>query len=931
MKRFYRFFRPGGIAFFLAIALCILAATDTASAYSSGITGQTVAGCTCHSQGSATSLSFTSSSGSFNVSPGGTLTITFTVAHSSQSAAGADIGVVNSSNQNAGTLSPASGSGLQSVGSELTHSQAKTMSSGSASFTFTWTAPNTPGTYTIRAAGNAVNGNGNSSGDVYNTGTQTITVVSSPTVAVTAPNGGEEWCAGGTQNITWTSSNISNVKIELSSDGGASYPTTLVASTPAAAGSWAWSIPSGQQLGTQYKVRISDASNAATNDVGNGNFSIKGATIITTQPASQTGCEGTAVSLSVVASGANLSYQWRKGGTNIPGANGATYTISNPEMSQSGTYDVVVTGACGAAVTSSEATLTIQERPRITVPPASISGCLGESVQLSVTATGLGLSYQWRREGSPIAGANQATYTIAALSVADTGRYDVIVSGTCQPNATSNFASVRLFSKTSIASVSPSQSVCEGAAVTLSVESPGAQGYIWKKNGTAISGANMATYTIASMNPGAQGNYTVTVIGVCDSATSTPIAVSMQSKPSIAQQPAGVSVVEGEPIVLTVQVVGVNLTYQWKKNGSVIAGATSASLNIANSTPSDAGTYSVTVSGSCGDVVSSNAVVTVTPAGSGPALVLPQSSLDFGPVRVSAGMKEMTIIVRNAGSENLNITAMTLAGDNAADFAFVNAPSLPAVIAPAGTLELALRFSPSAEGSRTAKVSFSSNAASNPELGLEGTGALPKIEPVAAGAIDFSEVTMPDEKSLEIRFKNTGLIPVRITGAEVVNGQAAEFAVTSLSPSLPVELDPNAEVIVTVRYKPTTEGDVSTTLRVSAEGMATPLEVELRGKGLKSTSVGETVLASVFTVAPNPITDGTTIRVAGLPARAELAVVDAMGRTVRTLGVFEAAASVQTLWWDGRDNSGSECAAGVYRLVMTSGATVQSVPVVIVR
>ena len=612
MKRFYRFFRPGGFAFLLAVASCLLAVSDIAFAYSSGITGYSASGCTCHTPGqsSNTSISFSSSSGSFNVSPGSALTITLTVAHSSQVEAGTNISVVNSSSQNAGSLSPASGSGLQSSGSELTHTSPKAMSGGEASFTFTWTAPTTPGTYTLRAAGNAVNNSSSNSGDYYNTGTQTITVVSSPTVALTSPNGGEEWCAGASQNITWTSSNITNVKIELSSDGGGSYPTTLVASTPAAAGSWAWNIPSGQTLGNQYKVRISDASSASTNDISNNNFSIKGATAITSQPTSQTGCQGTPVSLTVAASGANLTYQWRKGGNNISGANSATYTIANPDATHNGSYDVVVSGSCGASVTSNAATLTIQPKPIITMPPASISGCQGDNIVLSVTATGDGLTYQWRHEGTPIPGATQSTYVIPSLSPADTGRYDVVISGSCPPAATSNFAIVRILSAPVIATVSQSQSVCENAPVTLSVESPGAQGYFWMKDGSTIAGANSSTYTIASADAGTAGEYTVTVIGVCDSTTSDPIVLTVQAKPSITGQPAGLNVTEGGSLTLTVTAQGAGLKYQWKKNGTSIAGSTQATLNIASAAIGDAGSYTVVVSNNCGEVTSAAAVVT---------------------------------------------------------------------------------------------------------------------------------------------------------------------------------------------------------------------------------------------------------------------------------------------------------------------------------
>ncbi len=50
---------------------------------------------------------------------------------------------------------------------------------------------------------------------------------------------------------------------------------------------------------------------------------------ITTQPVSLTQCEGTNATFTVVATGAGLTYQWRKGGVNIAGATNASYTINN--------------------------------------------------------------------------------------------------------------------------------------------------------------------------------------------------------------------------------------------------------------------------------------------------------------------------------------------------------------------------------------------------------------------------------------------------------------------------------------------------------------------------------------------------------------------------------------------------------------------------
>ena len=61
-----------------------------------------------------------------------------------------------------------------------------------------------------------------------------------------------------------------------------------------------------------------------------------------------------------MASGTSLTYQWRKNGTNIGGANAASYSINNVSSADAGNYDVVVGGTCGNA-TSAIAILTVNQ------------------------------------------------------------------------------------------------------------------------------------------------------------------------------------------------------------------------------------------------------------------------------------------------------------------------------------------------------------------------------------------------------------------------------------------------------------------------------------------------------------------------------------------------------------------------------------------
>ncbi|WP_257454441.1 pre-peptidase C-terminal domain-containing protein [Archangium lipolyticum] len=89
-------------------------------------------------------------------------------------------------------------------------------------------------------------------------------------VTVVSPNGGESWTGGLNGTITWTASNVTNVKLEYTLDG--STWNVITASTPASAGSYGWTVPGTAT--TTARVRVSDASNVATSDTSDGAFTI---------------------------------------------------------------------------------------------------------------------------------------------------------------------------------------------------------------------------------------------------------------------------------------------------------------------------------------------------------------------------------------------------------------------------------------------------------------------------------------------------------------------------------------------------------------------------------------------------------------------------------------------------------------------------------
>ena len=95
-------------------------------------------------------------------------------------------------------------------------------------------------------------------------------------LSLKAPNGGEVWAPGTVQNIVWWTDMSGEVKLEYCTSSGSGW-TTIVASTPTSAGSYAWTIPA--VASDNCKVRISTLPGEAFVDESDNVFSIKAATV----------------------------------------------------------------------------------------------------------------------------------------------------------------------------------------------------------------------------------------------------------------------------------------------------------------------------------------------------------------------------------------------------------------------------------------------------------------------------------------------------------------------------------------------------------------------------------------------------------------------------------------------------------------------------
>lgn len=182
--------------------------------------------------------------------------------------------------------------------------------------------------------------------------------------------------------------------------------------------------------GGSYKVKVSNVAGNVTSTPAT--LTVTGvATVpfIATQPASVVVSTGATATFTVAATGATpLHYQWYKNDRRLDVPDAASLTLTSVKVDDAAIYTVKVSNT-GGSVASAPAALTVNAvAGSISAAPASRSVKAGSDVSLTVTATGVGLTYQWKLEGRPLKSATTNTLTLANVSALGGGNYGVTVS-----------------------------------------------------------------------------------------------------------------------------------------------------------------------------------------------------------------------------------------------------------------------------------------------------------------------------------------------------------------------------------------------------------------------------------------------------------------------------------------------------------------------
>jgi hypothetical protein len=171
-----------------------------------------------------------------------------------------------------------------------------------------------------------------------------------------------------------------------------------------------------------------------------------------------------------------------------------------------------------------------------------------------------------------------------------------------------------------------SQSATVGGNVSFTSVASGspAPTYQWKKDGANIGGATSANLALTNVQLDAAAIYTVVATNSAGSATSNAATLTVTAAPAaptFTQQPLSQSVSVGADVSFTVAANGNPApTFQWRKDGVNIPGATSATLTVTNVQLNAAATYTAVATNSAGSATSSGAVLSVTSAPAAPAI-----------------------------------------------------------------------------------------------------------------------------------------------------------------------------------------------------------------------------------------------------------------------------------------------------------------------
>ncbi len=359
-------------------------------------------------------------------------------------------------------------------------------------------------------------------------------------------------------------------------------------------------------------------------------------------------CEGDDIRLSIVASGSNIKYQWFKDGVELAGETEAVLILTDAFFDISGLYHCEVIGEkiCEKAK-SKYFPVHIARETVITDEPENQSVNIDGTARFSFKAHVNGIpddyhvDIQWFRtkngtdeelvNNTRIAGAQSDILSIKKIRQEDLEyEYFAHVIGLCQDAWTEKVKLNLTDSEVEITVDSDNIAACkdEDADLHTTVTVTNYSGKIemnWKKDGVflqdgaRINGAASEDLSILGVLPSDAGTYIleVNLTDINLTAESDPIMLTVSEAPVFVNQPPPAIQVEiGKELVIAANAAGTEpISYEWYRDGYLLAGFTTSTFTLNVQTTEDGGAYKCKAVNTCGEVYSDECIVTITSGG----------------------------------------------------------------------------------------------------------------------------------------------------------------------------------------------------------------------------------------------------------------------------------------------------------------------------
>ncbi|MDT0212540.1 carboxypeptidase regulatory-like domain-containing protein [Rothia sp. ARF10] len=304
-----------------------------------------------------------------------------------------------------------------------------------------------------------------------------------------------------------------------------------------------------------------------------------------------------------------LSYQWKRAGVAITGATASTYALTGSDTGKAITVTVTGTKSGYTTASKTSAATASVAAGTLTAPTPTISGTKTVGYTLTAVPGTWGpapvtLSYQWFRSGVAITGATASTYKLTSTDMGKTMTVRVTGSKTGYTSAAKTSAATTTVLG-ALTAPTPTISGTRTVGYTLAAV-PGTWGpapvtlaHQWFRSGVAITGATASTYKLTSTDMGKTMTVRVTgsktgymSVAKTSGATASVLGALTAPTPTVSG-----TVKAGYRLTAAPGTWGpspVTLTYQWKRAGVAITGATASSYVLTGSDTGKAITVTVT-------------------------------------------------------------------------------------------------------------------------------------------------------------------------------------------------------------------------------------------------------------------------------------------------------------------------------------------------